>query len=135
MADCFDCGGIADHEHHVVPVSLGGTRTVPLCIACHGKSHAAGWTISSLTASAMAAKKARGEYTGGHAPYGWLVASDGVTLARCEDEQAVIESACALRLSGMSLRKIGAALSMSGRNPRSGGGWAATQVARMVSRG
>ena len=36
---CFVCGSVAEEEHHVVPKSLGGTKTVSLCSACHGKIH------------------------------------------------------------------------------------------------
>lgn len=37
---CFNCevdGSI--HKHHVVPKSLGGVKTVPLCLKCHGLVH------------------------------------------------------------------------------------------------
>lgn len=39
MILCFECNQPADHNHHVVPRSLGGTKTVPLCEGCHGKVH------------------------------------------------------------------------------------------------
>jgi len=37
---CFECGdeGGVDN-HHVVPESLGGTKTVVLCYKCHGLVH------------------------------------------------------------------------------------------------
>jgi hypothetical protein len=38
---CFECD-IEDndiHYHHVVPSVLGGTKTIPLCVVCHGKVH------------------------------------------------------------------------------------------------
>lgn len=41
-ARCFDCGSPADHAHHVVPRSLGGTKTVPLCNPCHRLVHGGG---------------------------------------------------------------------------------------------
>jgi len=34
MIACFECGKPAEHDHHVVPVVRGGTRTVPLCSEC-----------------------------------------------------------------------------------------------------
>jgi hypothetical protein len=37
---CFECG--ADERivhHHVVPKSIGGTKTIPLCEYCHGLVH------------------------------------------------------------------------------------------------
>lgn len=36
---CFECGNPAEHNHHVVPALLGGTKTVPLCVPCHDKAH------------------------------------------------------------------------------------------------
>ncbi len=36
---CFDCGAPAVERHHVVPRSLGGKNTVPLCVECHSKVH------------------------------------------------------------------------------------------------
>jgi hypothetical protein len=39
MKTCFECEDEATEEHHVVPKSLGGTKTVPLCSKCHAKVH------------------------------------------------------------------------------------------------
>jgi len=36
---CFNCGMKAEHNHHVVPRSKGGIKTVPLCNSCHSKVH------------------------------------------------------------------------------------------------
>jgi hypothetical protein len=37
---CFECGLDGElHYHHVVPETLGGTKTIPLCLICHGKIH------------------------------------------------------------------------------------------------
>jgi uncharacterized protein YerC len=37
---CFECGGTEHiHQHHIIPKSLGGTKTIPLCNDCHGKAH------------------------------------------------------------------------------------------------
>lgn len=32
---CFECDAPARAAHHVVPRSMGGTRTLPLCEPCH----------------------------------------------------------------------------------------------------
>lgn len=40
---CFECNEPAAHAHHIVPFSLGGTRTIPLCETCHGKVHGIDW--------------------------------------------------------------------------------------------
>jgi len=39
MAQCFECGRQATNDHHVVPESRGGKRTVPLCDRCHRLAH------------------------------------------------------------------------------------------------
>lgn len=39
MKECFECGNPATENHHVIPKSLGGTKTVPLCSLCHMKVH------------------------------------------------------------------------------------------------
>lgn len=36
---CFECGAPKEEMHHVVPKSKGGTKTIPLCVDCHGKAH------------------------------------------------------------------------------------------------
>jgi transposase-like protein len=37
---CFECGSDKHiHQHHVIPKSLGGTKTIPLCETCHGRVH------------------------------------------------------------------------------------------------
>ena len=40
MKSCFECGSTDRlHEHHVVPESRGGTRTVTVCQRCHNLCH------------------------------------------------------------------------------------------------
>lgn len=36
---CFECSTFTKGLHHVVPVSLGGTKQIPLCENCHNKVH------------------------------------------------------------------------------------------------
>ncbi len=51
---CFECGDRADAAHHVVPRSLGGTKTIPLCTSCHKTIHATGQELSIGLLSRMA---------------------------------------------------------------------------------
>lgn len=46
LGPCFECGKPAEHRHHVVPRSLGGTKTIPLCTPCHRKVHAPGQALA-----------------------------------------------------------------------------------------
>jgi hypothetical protein len=51
--ECFECGKQAKHEHHVVPKTLGGTKTVPLCEECHSKVHNKDLSVSKLQKEAV----------------------------------------------------------------------------------
>jgi hypothetical protein len=127
---CFECDEPADHQHHVVPRSLGGTRTVPLCARCHATVHDTGITTSDLTAAAMQRKRERGEHTGGLTPYGWRVARCGVMLEEDEYEQRVIGEILRLRELGYSLRKVAQRLADLGFVSRTGRTVSKSSVAR-----
>jgi Recombinase len=107
MAKCFECENAASHEHHVVPQSLGGTKTVPLCSGCHPKAHwvNGAWPISELTKRGLSKRKSAGLATGGTIPFGYDKTPDG-RLVRNESESHIIEEMLALRASGKTLRWI-----------------------------
>ena len=127
---CFECDEPADHQHHVVPRSMGGTRTIPLCALCHATVHDTGITTSDLTARAMRAKAARGEYIGGQTPYGYRVASCGVLLEEDEYEQSAIAEMVRLRAQGLSIRKVADRLTLNGFMSRTGRAVSKSSVAR-----
>ena len=79
--------------------------------------------IAERTATAMRHKRARREYTGGAAPYGWRVGRDGVALRPHPPEQRAIRRAQALRSESWSLRAIGRRLSLEGMAPRNRRTW------------
>ena len=56
---CFECSGKADHEHHVIPRCRGGTRTVPLCVRCHGLAHETTMRLSVLVREGQAKLRAK----------------------------------------------------------------------------
>jgi len=89
--------------------------------------------IGERTSAAMQHKAEQGEYTGGLAPYGYQLASDGVALIPVDAEQAVIAEARVLRQAGLSLRKVAEVLDRKGFHARNGRTFAASQVARMVA--
>jgi hypothetical protein len=63
LKECFECGEISDlHDHHVVPRSRGGTKTVPLCEECHSKAHhrKKNMNTSTLTRAALQRLKEAG---------------------------------------------------------------------------
>jgi hypothetical protein len=61
---CFECETTEDlQQHHVVPRSRGGTKTVTLCHSCHMKAHgrdSKGLNHSRLTKEGLARARARG---------------------------------------------------------------------------
>jgi hypothetical protein len=72
MKECFECGTIDDlQEHHVVPRSRGGTKTVTLCYSCHMKAHgrdSKGLQHGRLTKKALQVAKSRGVKLGSANP-------------------------------------------------------------------
>jgi len=60
---CFECSSEENiHNHHVIPKILGGTKTIPLCAACHGKVHDR--DILRMSNLAKIARKKEGFKTG-----------------------------------------------------------------------
>ncbi len=89
--------------------------------------------IGERTATAMQYKAKQGEYTGGQAPYGRRVGSDGASLELHPDEVEARDVARELRAQGLSLRGVAAELERRGVRSRTGRGFAPVQVARMVA--
>lgn len=120
-AACFNCGDPASHDHHVVPRSLGGVATVPLCYACHGKAHGRERPFRStkeLTRAALAKKRAKGERTG-TVPYGFVADTEG-KLTPDAGEQSTIDIVIALRLGGATYKAIVDRLRADGVTSRCG---------------
>ena len=130
---CFECGKPAQHNHHVVPKSMGGTATIPLCGECHSIVHGNPALISTsrLTRAAMQQMKAKGLYTGGKPPYGFHVV-DGA-LVEDQAEQATLAMVREYRANGLSLRKIAQALSEAGLQTRNGKAFAPGSIGRMAA--
>lgn len=135
---CVACGSKENlTQHHLVPRSIGGSdedsNLLTLCGTCHAKAHQvkADWRHSELTRKAMQRKKTKGEYIGGHAPYGFDLA-DG-ELVRNDAEQNVTAQAKQHHVAGLSLRKIAAELDRQGIKTRKGSTFAAPQIQRMVA--
>ena len=88
-------------------------------------------TIGERTSVAMRYKRAKGEYIGGHAPYGFeLVNGD---LVEDSYEQGVIQQARELRESGLSLAAVAKELDRRGIQARNGKEFAAMQIKRLVA--
>jgi hypothetical protein len=114
-AECFECGQPAEHDHHVVPRSRGGTKTVPLCDVCHGKAHHRRKNMSSnrLTQNALQGKITRGERCG-RIRFGYDLAGDGRSLVPNPREQDAIAFMRRWREEGKTYREMVAILTEMG---------------------
>lgn len=133
---CFECDQPAEHDHHVVPVSRGGTKTVPLCGICHAKAHHLDGNMAHrhLTKAALAAKLARGERCG-KVRYGYDLAKDGITLVRNEREQRAIVAMNEWRAAGKTFREVAELLNESKIKTKAGSKkWLPSTVCRILSR-
>ena len=78
------------------------------------------------------AKKAKGGFTGGQVPFGYV--AEGGHLVPEPVEQFTIRRMTELRERGNSLRTIATTLDREGHIPKSGGRWHPTQVQRVLVR-
>lgn len=128
-APCFECGGPADFDHHVVPRSRGGRHTVPLCDRCHALAHDA--SLVALATAGRQRAKERGDYQGGRPPFGYRLS--GGNLEAIEEEQRAIARMGELYLSGSSAYAICAALDREAF-PSRGARWNVALVIKVLKR-
>lgn len=89
--------------------------------------------IAERTSTALQHKAARGEYTGGHAPYGKAVDADG-QLVDDLYEQSVIQEARRLYVPGkVGLKTVARHLNEQGKRSRGRRPFQATQIRAMVA--
>lgn len=121
MTECFECGQPAHHQHHVVPRSKGGTRTVPLCVECHGKAHGRAMAHPELTSAALHKRKAGGKRIGS-IPHGYWLGADNVLVP---DDIGQLAKQCAkqMRGAGATLREIARHLHECGILNKDGRAW------------
>jgi len=129
---CFECDNAAEHMHHVVPKSLGGTKMVPLCAICHGLVHDRKMVSSgALTKKALAHKRARGEVYA-PTPFGFD-AIDG-KLIESHLETIVVKEIIKKRRAGASYGAIAELLNQCGIRGKQGGAWYAATVRYLINR-
>lgn len=87
--------------------------------------------IGERTSTVMQSMRARGEFIGGHPPFGFRLDAAN-ELVEDAAEQATIARVLALRGAGLSLAAIARAVSDEGHVGRSGRPLAKTQIARIV---
>ena len=90
--------------------------------------------IGARTKAALAAKRSKGEKTGGRVPFGYQLAADGRTLLVDETETEIIDVMRQLRAEGQSFRKIADELNRRGVTAKGGGEWIHTSVRNIIGR-
>jgi hypothetical protein len=134
MPECFECGSPAEVDHHVVPRSRGGTKTVPLCGRCHGRAHHTNRNMApgSLIKQGISRCREEGVWVG-RPPYGYSVRRDG-QLEEVPSEMAVLGVAALAREHGWTTERIAAALNRWGSRQRTGSAWSRARVWMLINR-
>lgn len=136
MPDCFECGNPASHHHHVIPRSLGGTKTVPLCESCHPRAHGENgyWNTSELAKKRKQEMRARRQWTGGSAPFGYCITKEH-KLRPIPHEWEVVKRVLIQRMLGLSFGKISTQLNELGTPTKKGApSWTRCVVKQIVRR-
>lgn len=119
MQPCFECDSPSVNDHHVVPQSRGGTRTVPLCASCHDKAHDTNALTLSREGFVRAVREGR---NAGEPPFGFRYENGrlGDPLVPYEPEQEAIAIIRDLRQKGRVAAEIVTELNRRGMTRRSG---------------
>jgi hypothetical protein len=128
-AECFECRAPAQHMHHVVPRSQGGTKVLPLCAQCHAIVHGMGMAHPDLTRRAMDKRRAEGKVVGS-VPYGWQ--RDGDRLVPCEQEREMIAAVAECAGYRFTLREIADELFARGYRNRRGNTFNPNTIAALL---
>jgi len=135
---CFECGSTEGiHNHHVVPKSLGGTKTIPLCYKCHAKVHG----MKSLNTGELVKKSYKrgdkkkytvGQEFRGHPPYGFDVRDK--KLVENNAEQEIIDLIKKLIDCGFGFRRMTQILNGGKLYNRHGNPWHIDTVGNIIQR-
>ena len=89
--------------------------------------------VGERTSAALQHKASQGEYIGGDVPYGYRLSRDGRRLEPLPQEQALVDEARRLHMSGLSLRAVARALGALGFHTRKGRSFEPVQVQRLLA--
>ena len=135
---CFECDQPADHQHHVIPKSRGGKRTIPLCTGCHGRVHERNFPVNhrTLTIEGLRRAKARGVKLG-----------NLISLREAQEKgaQGNVEAANAFAIAtlpiietyqrqGLTVREIARELNKAGVKTLRQGRWHGSTVVKTLQR-
>jgi hypothetical protein len=135
MNNCFECGYTNNlHDHHVVPRSLGGTKTIRLCEKCHGLVHGRKLYTTTLTIAALTKKRNQGVRISGRVPLGYKLADDGVGLVPDANGQAALAKIVEMHRVGYRVAAIARQMTEDGYQTSCGGIWRSATVAAVLNR-
>ena len=129
---CFDCQDQAVHAHHVVPRSLGGTKTVFLCADCHGKVHNRNFIDSSALVKKGLEKRKRQGYHHGTPPFGYKL--ENGKLKKDLAEYKILKIIIDLYEKGISGAKIRDELNRRKLAKRNGKVWDRSTVYEQIKK-
>jgi hypothetical protein len=136
---CWECEaeGMEINNHHPVPRSRGGKKTIPLCLDCHAKAHHRNKRMNSstLTKEGLERAKKRGTKLGNP---DWNQSIDSAREARTqktldfvkEKEDYIVH----LRMQGKSFSAIANQLNKENVSTQRGGRWYPTTVLNITKR-
>ena len=138
---CFECGANSElHMHHVVPKSAGGTKTIPLCVVCHGKVHGRDFMHhKALTIAGLKKAKDRGVKLGN--PKLALVRNTDTSAAKeawrstTKEHQNDFRKVCLELIAehgNLNTRQLADYLNLAGHKTITGKQWGAPQVWRIM---
>jgi hypothetical protein len=133
---CFECGRPAIVDHHVVPESKGGTKTVPLCDLCHAKIHGEEMLkLKALRIAALNQSRISGFRFCTKIPYGFKLDKDGKKLIPDKKEQRGLKEISRMFNEGRSYRYVAAKLFEKGfRSRTKSGKWDIRTIWHIVHR-
>lgn len=139
---CIECGAPAQEDHHVIPKSLGGTATVPLCSQCHGRAHGMRRTanISDLTRAGLQRARARGVALGSAGPKNLKQDIEGRRQAADAFAASLADVINRMKAAGMTQIAMVAELNAigiqtpTGKETPTGKAWSRTQLQRTLAR-
>jgi hypothetical protein len=138
MNPCFECGSSENLvEHHVVPRSRGGTKTIVLCQLCHDKVHGCrqrNISISQLSKEGIERARLKGKKLGNPRPQA-AFAKAIITIKN--KRKAFVDKMSGelsgYRSSGMTLDQIAQKLNADGVPTARSGKWTPTAVRRILT--
>lgn len=111
---CFECEKPAKANHHVIPKSLGGTRTIPLCLECHSKVHQKDLvSMYTLAKNKLEEVRKRGGDMGGK-PKPWQTRDEKTKeLKECPEKLRKLRDINRLMTEGRTGKEISGLMGMS----------------------